>query len=660
MNVTEKGIVIENAVIKKEISVNDGKIAGISYFNKQTNKALKGKEGSEEFILSLKSGFRKKIINASELKILRTDSHNGVLSIAFESFTFCGCEIKAEAVYTLSDGDFFLKKKLILFSSGSGANKVKLDYIDFEAFKADAKNLWCLPEQKGSHIPGYALGLGQPVYADSFFFGVEFPACANTLIDGRTSLRYFNGRTFGELTGNGSFESYNAVVGCGDGDSFAQVQKAFFTYINTIAPPLKLRRQYNSWYDNMLDINGENVTASFKAIEKGLRESGEKPLDSYVVDDGWNDYESGFWSFNSKFPNGLKEFAVLTESFGSRFGLWLGPRGGYTTDTPKFAKRIQKAGNGYYNKASFDICVASEKYRKKTEELLCSFCTDYNINYLKLDGFAQRPCKNRRHDHMVGGYKNMYFYTDVWEGWLSTFTKLKENLNGDLFINLTCYAPPSPWFLKWVDSLWMQVSNDHGFIGDKNKVCDKDRMLTYRDDCYYDFYKVRQFQFPQRSLYNHDPIFGKSAKVSMTDEEFESFLYTCACRGTMFWELYYSHSLMNEAKWKTNHEVLTFIDENAKTLSRSVIFGGKPGDGDLYGYSCFDEGEGILCLRNPCDKARTFDVTLDEHIGVKASFGKKQASFVLPKKKEPLTESYGYGDKLSVKLGAFETVIIKL
>ena len=60
--------------------------------------------------------------------------------------------------------------------------------------------------------------------------------------------------------------------------------------------------------------------------EKGFSESGVEPMDSYVVDDGWNNYNNsnttstvhdvarcgttdnvtGFWEFNNKFPNGFR------------------------------------------------------------------------------------------------------------------------------------------------------------------------------------------------------------------------------------------------------------------------------------------------------------------------------------------------------------------
>ena len=120
------------------------------------------------------------------------------------------------------------------------------------------------------------------------------------------------------------------------------IRQDFFSYIETIARPTKVRMQYNSWYDWMMTITEERINTSFKRMERGFTQHGLRPMDSYVVDDGWNNYNvsdtersgttsnvSGFWEFNSKFPTGLQGAAQIAHRYGSDFGIWLGPRGGY-------------------------------------------------------------------------------------------------------------------------------------------------------------------------------------------------------------------------------------------------------------------------------------------------------------------------------------------
>ncbi len=663
-SVSENRIIIENTYIKKELHTEKKRIKSFTIENKLSERILTVGKGSEEFVISFlgKSRFSREIIYASGLKIsdVKTESRNSktVVRIEFEAFRIKDSKILLSEVYELGDNEAFIRKHLELAFEKKGKRSLRLDYIGFEKFSFDGTLVnWSIPQQKNSHVPGYVLELGQPVYVDSLYFGCEFPLCSNKIKKGVATVTYYNGKSLSSLIKEDGYRSYDAVVGAAEGNLFAQVQKAFYGYIRTISKPCYLRRQYNSWYDNMLNITRENITASFLEIEKGLTGYGEPAMDSYVADDGWNDYGKGFWSFNSNFPDGLTPFTQLSESFGSRFGLWLGPRGGYTSDTPRFAMHIEQEGNGYYNKQARDICVASEKYAEKTGQLLLDFMKQYRLNYFKLDGFAQYACKNKKHDHMVGGKNNMYFYTDIWEKWIAVFERLNDSAAEKFWINLTCYAPPSAWFLRWVNSVWMQISNDHGFIGKKGKVSDKDGLLSYRDEMYFDFYESRQFQFPQMSLYNHDPIYGASAKVKMSDDEFREYLFTMAARGTCFWELYYSHSLMNEAKWRINHSALRFIDRNMSVLSHSVVFGGRPSEKSCYGYACFTDSEGILCLRNSSDEKQSFTVKLDENIGISKAFGKKEVCTVIPYTVGRLAEGYGYGDSFTAQLDGFETKI---
>lgn len=665
VTISDKSYIIENQFITKEIYINKNRIDTAKITNKLTNSYLDGHDRVQEFEICFKCGFISHRVKSADLKIEKVehDSKGGFdkLTLTFKRVSVRDSEIVIKTVYELSEFDRFMRKHIDISFAKKGQKSIILDYIELGGteFGPDKKS-WCLPEQKKSHVPGFAMSMGQPVYVDSFYFGCEFPACLNTIKDNTVTIRTFSGKTLSELTKNGSYKSYKYVCGVSESDNFAEVQKAFYSYIRSISKPVKLRIQYNSWFDNMLNITEENVTSSFLEVDKGLTKYGVKPIDSFVADDGWNDYSKGFWSFNSKFPERLTPFANLSEALGSRFGVWVGPRGGYTGDTIKFARQIEKQGNGYVNKQSHDICVASEKYSLKTGDMMLEFMDSFHLNYFKLDGFAQYPCKNKKHDHMVGGYKDMYYYTDVWEKWIRVFEKMNKKGDESFWINLTCYAPPSPWFLQWVNSIWMQISNDVDFIGKEKEVSDKDRMLSYRDEKYFDFYKTRQFQLPQRVLYNHDPIYGNEAKVKMTDDEFRDYLFTMATRGTAFWELYYSHNMMSEGKWRINHAALSFIEDNMEVLSNSVIFGGRPSLSQVYGFSCFNAHEGIISLRNSADRQMEYTVKLNEEIGVSKTFPKCRMTTVLPYTTNKSDSLYGYGDSFEVSLKPYETKIFHL
>lgn len=650
---------LENKYLSKDINIENGKIVYSGSVNRLSGSELSRKKDCTEFILYFKGGlFSKYTVKSTDLTVSDAVFLDYIsvklLTVCFEPYSVRGNRFKVKLRYTLGKNNAFCRKYIEIYAENP-ESKLILDRVDLESMSfPENLRTWQLPEQKNSHISGFLMSVGQPVYVDSFYYGCEFPITRNRIEDGKVVISSYIGRALGEFTGNRPYISYHAVFGVSENDTFATVQKAFYSYIRSISKPIKLRLQYNSWYDNMLNIDIQNITESFLSIDKGLTTHGTKPLDSYVMDDGWNDYAADFWKFNNKFPNGLADFRDLSENLGSRFGLWLGPRGGYTNDTIKFARKIEKGGNGYVNKAAHDICVGSKKYVDRTADMLLDFVGEYNLNYFKLDGFAQRACKNKKHDHRTGGYEDMYFFTDVWEKWIAFFRTVYGFYN-DFWINLTSYAPPSPWFLQWCNSLWMQISNDHGMEGEKS--CDKDRLLTYRDSRYYDFYNIRQFQVPQFALYNHDPIYGKDAKVKMTDDEFREYLFTMAMRGTCFWELYYSHTLFNDAKWRINHSVLTFIEDNMDILSNSVIFGTDPADGGVYGYSCFGADEGIVCLRNSTSEKKSYTLVLDEKIGVERGLCNARATVILPYTVVQSDRVYSYGDSMEVELDGFETKI---
>lgn len=667
VTIDKNSIKIENSFLSKELSLQSGKIASSLFFNKLTNQSFAPAAGSEEFKIRFLHHFGGEFVSASELKGQKAFSEKTEigekLKIEFKPFRMRGGKIGLTLVYELGMLDKFIRKYLV-FSCLDSDCKAVIDYIDFEPLVVpDISKASFLPKQGKSHMNGFALSLGQPVFYDSFCFGSEFPGTENNFENGAVFVRWYSGKPFVSLLKKGEYTTYKSVCVACSGSDDVRRKTSFYEYIHKIARPLMFRTQYNSWYDHMLKISAENIEGSFLEIEKGLTSVGSKPLDCFVVDDGWNDYSKDFWCFNSKFPNELYPSAALARSFGSSFGLWLGPRGGYTLDTIKFAKRIESAGNGFVNRRARDICVASEKYIEKLSTLMIDYETRFGLSYWKLDGFANRPCRNKHHDHMVGGKNDMYYYSELWERWIAVFSSLVKNAKENLFINLTCYAPPSPWFLQWVNTVWMQNSGDIGFItktpdGKKLSAAKKDQALTYRDDMYYDFYRERGFCFPPSNMYNHDPIYGNEAKISMTDEQFREYLFTNAMRGTEFWELYYSFNMMDENKWRISNSAVSFARENLNLLSRSVLFGGRPSLLQVYGFGCFDGNEGLVMLRNPGTAPAEYTLKLDHTCGADERLTSAAVTTVLPYSRDGKSGSYSFGDTLRLTLSPFETRIL--
>lgn len=670
-----------------------------------------------------------KEIKASDLtvkEVIESEAKGGsgkMLTFDFEPFQFGNdSQADVEMNVVMNDGDHYMRKWLELKTDDEGT---RISYIDGEHLAVDeGEKDWTVPNTQGIVAMEAAKAvLGQPFYVNGMFFGSEFPETDTQIVEEMGRSRYWTGKNFADfrrdnqLTKDGEYVTWQTVCGAthDDGDDMNVIQADFFDYIDDISKPSEFRIQYNSWFDNMMFIDDENIIESFKAVDKQLSETGVRPLESYVVDDGWNNYrpaegqltsdadnrrngeginKDGFWTFNTKFPQGLTPSSSLVQKLGSNFGVWIGPRGGYNY-YGELADIMSKAGKG--SKAGGSIDVADQRYVAEFGNMAVKWMQDYGVNYWKWDGFADNgqyhafasgedyAAYNEEHHHMVGGLNNFYHSTDLWEKWIVLFDRVWETASeeeiNDLWISLTCYVNPSPWFLQWSNSVWMQCVADRGERS--NGVLDDkmNAMLTYRDGAYWDFVKNHEFQFPLANIYNHDPIYGKQDTGinadSMDGEQFRNYLYMMGTRGTAFWELYYSDSIFDTEKYLVNADFLKWEEENFDMLRNAKMFGGTPsstatldagtsgnaGEQNAYGFAGFNaEGtEGIISMRNPAATAKTIKFKLDEGIGAKAkgtwfrsidhSYSHKGAKIA------ESNETYAAGAEVSIELQPGEVQI---
>ncbi|WP_285945152.1 discoidin domain-containing protein, partial [Thomasclavelia cocleata] len=641
------------------------------------------------------------------------------VTFSFEPYEFKNVEYTINEVIVIYEDDHFMRKYMEISVPENQAENAVIDYIDLESFNINKSDTtWTIPTGKGGVVSmdEFKANLGQPIYIQGMFMGCEFPVADTQIIDNNGYMRYYSGKSFNRLVednqaayadGKVNYMTWQTVAGAARSTENAVIQSDFFEYIKSIATPSEFRIQYNSWFDNMMLIDDENILNSFIEIDRELNATGTRPLDSYVVDDGWNNYNdtrvvdaarsgttlnsTGFWEFNSKFPNGLTTSSELVNNFGSNFGVWIGPRGGYNF-YGSLADILTKNGTG--SKAGGSIDVADRVYVENFKEMAIDWQKEYKVNYWKWDGFADTYQYNAfpasdgvpgyANNHMTGGYKNMYHVTDLWEAWIDLMEAVRQSEKDDninnLWISLTCYVNPSPWYLQWANSVWIQCTHDRGDTGPINNKMDT--MLTYREAVYYDFIKSHEFQFPLANLYNHDPVYGVEGTGininSMTDEQFKNYLYMMSTRGTGFWELYYSDSIMTKGKYEVNAEFLAWAEENFHILKNAKMIGGNPANGvklggigssttyDTYGFSAWDGEDGIISMRNPDTTAKTITFILDRNIGLSESIQGKTLyntlthSYSMPENGNNAYQTFNYGDEVTVTLQPGETRIWSL
>lgn len=600
---------IENQNLARYFTLREGKFQTTQILNKHT-KFLIENQSIQEFKVFFCNGT---VYGSEDFMAYVVEETENTLQVHFDRE-----DVKLNLLYTARAD--VLSKEMTITQSHKPINYVDVEVLDFK----DTEHLFYPKKQEDikemAGFSGYYVELGQPIYAKSFYMGMEFPLGENRLEKTQYFSRYYVGHSIVEPK-----TIWATVIGAAPQLDKESIQKAFFSYIEGIAQPSYFRKQYNSWYDHMTAIDEDIILKSFSEIYQGFENHGVH-LDAYVVDDGWCDYQS-VWEFNTKFPNGLEKIKDLVNQLGSSLGLWIGPRGGYNGTEVMMSDWLEKnKAYGSKNKRSNDVNVADFNYLHRMKAKMLQHQKQYDISYWKIDGWLLRPDTED-----CSGAFAMHTMTPVYEFLIQLLKDLRaERGQRDCWLNLTSYVNPSPWFLQWVNSLWIQISQDVGFTEGAGN--DMNRMMTYRDIQYQEFLDKRDIQLPLWALYNHEPIYASTAHTWYMDhpmyasvEEFEDYLLFISTRGQSFWEFHYSYSMFDEARWAANARAIQWIEAHYPILKHSRRIGGQPENLEIYGYRCRhpETHQEILSLRNPSDKVQTFecaDLDLKAYTLVKGTF----------------------------------------
>ena len=600
--------VFSTEFIKKEITIQNGSFIRSRYVNLRTGETV---NILREFVIVYRE-------NGKRIK-RRLTSKDCRVSVEDEKIVFKARGFLIEEKHEARDCGVLEKRLSVKAPQGTFIEKIVQEEI-----RTDKKKFcWSAPLAGRTFVSAKVARLGQPVYVNDMFFGQESPVGDNFIRSCKAEFVYHTGRTFEEVEKDSGYSLPPFIAGAGKKADMNALKQDFFDYLYTVIRRPRFRVQFNSWYDNKLNISSDKIEKSFTAIAEGFAKAGFGSLDCYVVDDGWTEYTKPlFWEFNDKFKGGFAKEAELTRKLDSKFGVWFGPRGGYTSQTYEYAKLLETIGY-HVNKRSRDICTADERYVDALCSKMADFCRLYNTDYFKIDGFAYAPCRQKGHNHPAAKGDGLAFYTFLWEKWMKGFEKVRE-ANPDVCLNVTSYAHCSPWFLTEADYIWMNNASDMDFVG---KGSDMQQCLNYRDGRYRDLFIKRQYQFPAAYLYNHEPTYAfgnckyvlgvpTNKPVIYTDEEFSLYLKCCFMRGSGLAELYFSPGMMSEEKWKSAAKEIDYARKHFDLLGRSEFFGGRPERGEVYGYIAHKDGKYILMIRNSGNKSRgySFDLPVAGHM----------------------------------------------
>ena len=374
-----------------------------------------------------------------------------------------------------------------------------------------------------------------------------------------------------------------------------QMRRDFLAYVERErAHPYRTFLHYNSWYDigYFSKYSEPEALAVIQAFGTELARQRGVVLDSFLFDDGWDDPKT-LWGFHPGFPDGFARVREEAARCGAAPGVWLSPWGGY--GDPKKARLEYGRRQGFEtNEGGF--ALSGPKYYQRFRDACMRMVREYGVNQFKIDGTGNAS-------HAIPG---SVFDSDF-DAAIHLIGELRS-AKPDIYINLTTGTYPSPFWLRYADSIW-RGGDDHDFAGVGS---DRQRWITYRDGDTYENVVRRGALFPINSLMLHGIIYARHAKQLDIDphRDFGAEVRSYFGTGTQLQEMYVTPVLTSE-EWNTLAECAKWSRANATTLVDTHWIGGDPKKLEPYGWASWADGKGIVTLRNPSDKPRRFALDVE-------------------------------------------------
>lgn len=369
-----------------------------------------------------------------------------------------------------------------------------------------------------------------------------------------------------------------------------QMRRSFLEYVERErAHPYRTFLHYNSWYDlgYFTRYTQDQCIARIHTFGVELHAKRGVTLKSFLFDDGWDDPQT-VWQFNSGFPDGFAPLKSAAAVYGAAPGAWLSPWGGYGKPHDR---RVAAAKAGGYETNADGMALSGPKYYARFHDVVTNFIERGGVNQFKLDGTGNDA-------NVVPGSR---FGSDF-EAAIALIEDART-LEPDLYVNLTTGTYPSPFWLRYADSIW-RGGYDHNFEGSGTH---RQKWITYRDADTYAGVVAQGPLYPLNSVMLHGLIYAKHAKHLNDDPggDFRSEIHSYFGTGTQLQEMYVTPELLSRQNWDDIARAARWSAANANALRDTHWVGGNPARGEVYGWASWSPRKGILTLRNPAPYAQS-------------------------------------------------------
>jgi hypothetical protein len=623
---------LANDQVKFSCETKDGVLLPDSLEDKNSGQIVK--LGNEMFSLLLTNG---EFIHGADFRLagsVDTELLKGNPGASRFAERQSGKQLTAEMVSP--DGNIHVRWRGIL---RDGSHYLRQEFV----FQAQRKRVpWSgmmLLEMPivGAHPTGTVDG--SPVMTDTMFFGVEHPLSINRGEMGY--VRCFLPRGASLPPG----ESYSASVVAGFVPKGQSRRGFLLGYLERErAHPYRPFLHYNSWYDlgyfNKYNEQGAlNVINSFGqelVVKRGVK------LDSFMFDDGWDD-PATLWQFDkTNFPNGFAALEKTMAQYGAAPGIWLSPWGGYGKPHDERIKFGREQG---FEIRDGNFSLAGPKYYDRFRSRCMDMVTNYGVNQFKFDGIGENSGTG-------GGGAQLDF-----DAMLELIADLRA-LKPDIYINQTTGTWPSPFWLLYADSIW-RGGEDHSFVD--GTAPERERWISYKDNDVHDEVVGRSDLYPLNSLMLHGIIYAKWAHGLNYDTNniLRSEIRAYFGNGTQLQEMYITPGLLTPENWDTLAEAAKWSRANAGTLVDTHWVGGRPADGEVYGWAAWSPTKGILTLRNPAAKAQ--EIAIDPAKVFELPDDAPQSYTIVSPFKDQAVDVTGLraGEETRIRLQPFEVLVLE-
>ena len=472
----------------------------------------------------------------------------------------------------LRDGSNYVRQEIAIAANGTDVAIREVRLLDWNS--------------RNAHVVGTVKG--SPIVDGAVFAGVEDPLSTCAVAGERA--RCWVERELPLKAGQSV--SYSSVIGV---VTNGQLRRGFLHYVERErAHPYRTFLNYNSWYDlgyfSKYDEAGAlNVINTFGTE---LTKKRGVPIASFLFDDGWDD-PSTLWQFNSGFPDGFTKLRATAATYNTAPGVWMSPWGGYGKPRQQRVAAGSKAG---YETEGIGFALSGPEYYAAFRDTCFKFVRDYGVNQFKFDGTGNA-------DRVVPGSS----FDSDFAAAIHLIGELRA-LKPDLYINLTTGTYPSPFWLRYADSIW-RGGEDHEFLGVGSK---REQWITYRDADTYEHIVLLGPLYPLNSLMLHGMIYARHARNLDTDPQgdFKNEVRDYFGNGTQLQEMYITPSLLSAENWDTLAEAAAWSRANAEVLVDTHWIGGDPALLEVYGWASWSPKKAILVLRNPSEKPQEIAVDI--------------------------------------------------